>query len=32
MEEIELDLFPVLTLNRYPSVMPSKNKLQELVA
>ena len=32
MDEIDLDIFPVLTLNRYPSVMPSKSKLQELAA
>ena len=32
MDEIEMDIFPVLTLNRYPSVMPSKSKLQELAA
>ena len=32
MDEMDLDTFPVLTLNRYPSVMPSKSKLQELAA
>ena len=32
MDEMDLDAFPVLTLNRYPSVMPSKSKLQEMAA
>ena len=32
MDEMDQDIFPVLTLNRYPSIMPSKSKLQELAA